>query len=107
MTLSSKAFKQTLATDSDIPTLDTPLEVSATEQQVDKQVNQLIDELQAVVHQHLYQAMVKSLHQIMAQEGPKLTQKMLDKLTQQLPLIIATATQGKEDKTSSSQHHVA
>lgn len=87
-------FKQN---DTDIPTLKVPHQTNEEEIQIEKMVSQLGDELQAIVHHHLYQAMVKSLHQIIAKEGPKLSAQILDKLHHQLPEIIETANKRVHD----------
>ena len=93
MNLSQHAAVQDLShTDDNIPTLEVPRTEAAQEIELDKLVGQLGDELQAIVHHHLYQAMVKSLHQIIAKEGPKLSGKILDKLHHQLPEIIEAAS---------------
>jgi len=93
MNLSQKTVAQDLSlADNNIPTLKVPLTEADKEIELDKLVSQLGDELQAIVHHHLYQAMVKSLHQIIAKEGPKLSGKILDKLHHQLPEIIEAAS---------------
>ncbi len=85
-------------TDSLIPTLDVPVHQPDKEDiKMDVLVGHMADELQAIFQQHLYQAMVKTLHQVIKQEGPKLSEKVLHKLQQQLPDIIATGCQMHSD----------
>jgi hypothetical protein len=95
MNTSQKATVQQLPqTDNDIPTLDVPLhEPYRDDIKLEVLVGHMADELQAIFQQHLYQAMVKTLHQVVKQEGQKLSAKILDKLQQQLPEIIETGCQ--------------
>ncbi len=82
-----------------IPTLDTPVEKPGNNDiKLDVMVGHMGDELQAIFQQHLYQTMVKTLHEVVKQESQKLSEKILDKLQQQLPDIIQTANQAHTDK---------
>jgi len=76
----------------DIPTLsDIRHEPDNAEMKLEAMVSHLAEELQASLHQHLYQAMVKTLHQVVNDESQKLSLKILEKLHEQLPTIIETA----------------
>jgi hypothetical protein len=92
MSTSQKATVQQLVqNDSHIPTLDVPLHEPARDDiKLEALVGHMTDELQAIFQQHLYQTMVKTLHQVVKQESQKLSAKILDKLQQQLPEIIET-----------------
>ena len=95
MNTSPKATVQPLVqNDSHIPTLDIPLHTPDRDDiKLEAQVGHMADELQAIFQQHLYQTMVKTLHQVVKQESQKLSAKILDKLQQQLPEIIETGCQ--------------
>ena len=95
MSTSQKATVQQLVQDdSHIPTLDIPLHAPDRDDiKLEALVGHMSDELQAIFQQHLYQSMVKTLHQVVKQESQKLSAKILDKLQQQLPEIIETGCQ--------------
>lgn len=83
----------------DIPTLcDVCHEPDAKELKLEAMVDHLAEELQTALHQHMYQAMVKTLHQVINNESKRLSVKILEKLHEQLPSIIETACKQTPEK---------
>ncbi|NOY66914.1 MAG: hypothetical protein GXP13_05845, partial [Gammaproteobacteria bacterium] len=64
-----------------IPTLnEIHHDLEKEELKLQAMVNHLAEELQTTLHQHLYQAMVKTMHQVVNEESKTLSGKILEKL---------------------------
>ena len=98
MALNQKAQTPDTSFETDnIPTLNNVVEDSGIPQIVmEKMMSNLADDLQATLHQHLYQTMIKTMHQVVNDESHRLSEQIMNKLQAQIPGMIDAACQKKK-----------